>query len=88
MLKYVKTMYDNPFKPIEDKTLKELIKEKKLTQRQLAKLSGIPEVTIHSWVSGNKMPSFDNAVILASSLEIDLKTLAKSLGINVDKLPG
>jgi transcriptional regulator with XRE-family HTH domain len=80
-------MYQNPFEAREAKPLKEIIKERVGSQRELARRTGIKEVTINSWVAGRKMPSFENAVIVAKSLDIDLKTLAQSLGLDVAGLP-
>lgn len=68
-------------------TLKELIKEKGLTQRGLHKKTGIPEITINTWVAGKYIPTLDNAVRVAIALEVDLKTLAQSIGIDVNGLP-
>lgn len=80
-------MYENPFEMKEVRTLKEIIKEKVGSQRNLSKLTGIKEATIRSWVNGRRMPTLDNAFIAAKALDIDLNTLAESLGINISGLP-
>jgi transcriptional regulator with XRE-family HTH domain len=67
--------------------LKALIEDAGITQRELSKRTGIAEVTINTWVSGRKMPRFDNAIVLAKELKVSLKTLAKSLGLDVSSLP-
>lgn len=68
-------------------TLKKLIKDAGLTQRELAQKTGIKEVTVNSWVAGKRMPTFDNAVIIAKAINCDLKTLAESLGIDTQGIP-
>ncbi|GBF82961.1 helix-turn-helix domain-containing protein [Aphanothece sacrum] len=68
-------------------TLKGLIADANMTQREFSKLTGIPEVTINSWVSQKRMPKLDSAVLLCCHLKISLKTLAKSLDIDVSNLP-
>jgi transcriptional regulator with XRE-family HTH domain len=67
-------------------TLKELIERKGLTQRSLAQKTGIKEVTINSWVSKGIYPTVDNAVKVAIALEVDLKTLFCSMGLDVTGL--
>ncbi|MDJ0730768.1 MAG: helix-turn-helix transcriptional regulator [Crocosphaera sp.] len=70
-----------------EQTLKDLITELGMTQREFSQKTGIPEITINSWVANKRMPKLDSAVILASNLNCSLKTLAKSMGIDVSKLP-
>jgi len=70
-----------------EKTLKTLIEAAGTTQRQLSRNSGIPEVTINSWVAG-KMPRLDNAALVAAQLRVSLRTLAKSLQIDTSRIPG
>ncbi|HEY9704607.1 MAG TPA: helix-turn-helix transcriptional regulator [Allocoleopsis sp.] len=67
-------------------TLKDLIKQKGLTQRELHRQTGIPEITVNLWVQGKRCPNLDNAVKLARALDINLSTLAKSMGIDVTGL--
>jgi len=68
-------------------TLKGLIDQARTTQRKLSKESGIAEVTLNSWVAGKMTPRLDNAVLVASKLGVSLKTLAKSMQINVNEVP-
>ena len=70
-----------------EQTLKDLIADLGMTQREFSQKTGIPEITVNSWVSGKRMPKLDSAVALSVCLNCSLKTLAKSLGIDVSKLP-
>ncbi len=70
-----------------ESTLKQLIKKAGLTQRELAKRIGLKEVTVNSWVAGKSYPRLDNAVIVAKQLNVDLNTLAQSIGLQVPNLP-
>ena len=47
------------------KRLKELIKEKKLTQVKLSVLTGIPKNTICNWLNGKRIIQIDNLSLLA-----------------------
>ncbi|WP_107668213.1 helix-turn-helix transcriptional regulator [Cyanothece sp. BG0011] len=71
----------------DEQTLKGLIAECGLTQREISEKTGIPERTINSWVSGERMPTLARAVTVASCLNCSLKTFAQSLGIDVSRLP-
>ncbi|HSN67465.1 MAG TPA: helix-turn-helix transcriptional regulator [Fusibacter sp.] len=64
------------------KTLKTLIKNNGMTQRDLAKLTGIPEITINSWVSGKNVPKLNNAYIIAKALNVSLDELAQVMGLD------
>ncbi len=70
-----------------EQTLKGLIADLGMTQREFSQKTGIPERTVNSWANNEKMPKLDSAVALASCLNCSLKTLAKSLGIDVSNLP-
>lgn len=65
----------------DDLTLKDLIRIAGKTQRQLSRETGIPERTVYSWTSGEKMPRLDHAFLVAANLGVPLEVLAKSLGI-------
>ena len=68
-------------------TLRTLREAAGYTQEQLAKKLGVGIRIISDWENGKKIPKFDNAVSLASSLEVSLKTLAASMRMDVAKLP-
>jgi transcriptional regulator with XRE-family HTH domain len=72
----------------EAETLKTLIAAAHKTQRQLSRDIDIAEVTINTWVSGRKMPRLDNAALVAAELKVSFKTLARSLQIDVSRIPG
>jgi transcriptional regulator with XRE-family HTH domain len=68
-------------------TLKGLIEQAGTNQRQLSRDSGIAEVTINSWVAGKYSPKLDSATLVAKALGVSLKSLAKSMRIDVTGLP-
>ena len=76
----------------EPRTLKAFIKQAGYTQRSLAKKLEIPEITMNYWVGGKLIPDTERSLLLARELKISLKTLYKSLGLDVtgipDDLPG
>jgi transcriptional regulator with XRE-family HTH domain len=67
--------------------LKELIERAGYTQRDLSKVSGIPERTINSWVCGQRVPDLERYILLASYLRVSLKTLFASFGYDVSRIP-
>jgi transcriptional regulator with XRE-family HTH domain len=67
--------------------LKGLIEQAGTNQRQLSRDSGIAEVTINSWVAGKYSPKLDSATSVAKALGVSLKSLAKSMRIDVAGLP-
>ncbi|MFB8793153.1 MAG: helix-turn-helix transcriptional regulator [Microcoleus sp.] len=69
-------------------TLKNLIEAAGTTQRQLSRDTSIAEVTINTWAAGRKIPRLDNAALVASQLGVSLKTLAKSMHLDVVAIPG
>jgi transcriptional regulator with XRE-family HTH domain len=74
------------------KTLNDLIRDSGLTWKELSSRIGVSQSAIASWCKSDpdlrKMPSLEKAVALAVELDIDIKTLAKSLDIpRWDKLP-
>ena len=52
-------------KEVYPKRLKELIKEKKLTQVKLSVLTGFPKNTICNWLNGKRVIQIDNLSLLA-----------------------
>lgn len=68
-------------------TLKGLIEQAGTNQRQLSRDSGVAEVTINSWVAGKYSPKLDSATLVAKALGVSLKSLAKSMRIDVTGLP-
>lgn len=53
-------------------TLALLIKEKGISQRELAKKSGLDESTISLYVSGARTPNLKNHVKLCQALGVDI----------------
>ncbi len=79
----------NPYTDTNDPeiTLKGLIEQAGTNQRKLSRDSGIAEVTINSWVAGKYVPKLDNATLVAKTLGVSLKSLAKSMGIDTKGVP-
>ena len=55
--------------------LKELRKEKKLTQEQLAEKFGVSSRSVSRWENGNTMPELGILVELADYYEVDIKEI-------------
>ena len=68
-------------------TLKQLIARCNITQRDLAKKTGISERAINEWVAGKYIPRLDNAIVVSRELGVSLKTLAQSLGLDTTGIP-
>ena len=68
--------------------LKELRKQKGLTQEQLAEKFSVSNRTVSRWENGNNMPDLDILIALADYYEVDLRALLdgerKSGKINCD----
>lgn len=56
--------------------LKGLREEKGLSQEKLAKLLGIAHGAISFWELGKRVPSFENAIIIAKFFNVSLEYLA------------
>jgi transcriptional regulator with XRE-family HTH domain len=72
---------------LREPTLRNLREAAGLTQEQLAKELKLGIRIISDWENGKKIPKFDNAVSLASALKVSLRTLARSMNINVSGIP-
>lgn len=68
-------------------TLKVLREAAGYTQKQLGQRLNISQTNIQFWEYGQAKPKLDNAVALARELNVSLKTLAKSMGIDVTGVP-
>ena len=55
--------------------LKELRKEKGLTQEQFAEQFNVSRRSVSRWESGNNMPDLDTLIEMADYYEIDLREL-------------
>ena len=71
----------------EQPTLKTLRESRELTQPELSRRLNVGIRIIGHWESGTKMPRFDNAIALAGELGYSLKSLAKSMHLDVNKVP-
>jgi transcriptional regulator with XRE-family HTH domain len=71
----------------EQITLKTLRESAELTQPELSRRMNVGIRIIGYWESGTKTPSFDRAIALARELGVSLKTLAKSMRMDVSGVP-
>ena len=55
--------------------LKELRKEKRLTQEQFAEQFNVSRRSVSRWETGNNMPDLDTLIQMADYYEIDLREL-------------
>ena len=67
--------------------MKSLRESAELTQPELSRRMNVGIRIIGYWESGSKVPSFDRAVSLARELGVSLKTLAKSMKMDVSGVP-
>lgn len=62
-------------KDIIGEFLKELRKEKELTQQQFAEILNVSNRTVSRWENGNNMPDLDVLIYISDYYEIDLREL-------------
>ena len=55
--------------------LKELRKEKGLTQQQLAEIMNVSNRSISRWETGSNMPDLDLLISIANYYDVDLKEI-------------
>ena len=55
--------------------LKELRKEKGLTQEQLAEMTGVARRTVSRWEAGNNLPDLDILIELSDLYKVDLREI-------------
>lgn len=55
--------------------LKEILKEKKLTQLSVSRAMKLSKVTINQWAKGKTMPSLESLIRLCEILEVGLEDL-------------
>ncbi|NET91609.1 MAG: helix-turn-helix transcriptional regulator [Kamptonema sp. SIO1D9] len=71
----------------EKTSLKLLREEANLTQFELRKLIGVSERRLSDWENGKARPNLENAVALARTFQISLKTVCYLCGIDVAGVP-
>lgn len=69
------------------RTLKDLIKEANLTYRSLATKIGTSHDQIVAWNKGDSYPSLPYLVSLSKNLNVPLKVLIGSLGVDITGIP-
>lgn len=73
---------------LEDQpTLKSLRESAGLTQPELSRRINAGIRTIGDWERGTYAPSFDRAIALSRELGVSLKTLARSMRLDVTGVP-
>ena len=55
--------------------LKELRKEKNITQEQLAEEMGVSRRTVSRWETGSNMPDMDTLIDISDFYEVDLREI-------------
>ena len=68
-------------------TLKGLREAAELTQPELSRRMNVGIRIIGDWERGQAVPRFDRAIALARELNVSLKALAKSMQLDVSKVP-
>ena len=61
-----------PVKKAVAENIRALRKEKGFTQKVLSEKSGIAEITIRQYEAGKYIPKYDNALKLATALEVSV----------------
>jgi plasmid maintenance system antidote protein VapI len=68
-------------------TLKELLKEKHITQRELANKLGCAYSLIGYYIRGEKRPTIDTFFEMCKILEVSPTQLAKNFGLDITGIP-
>ncbi len=61
------------------KTLKELRREKNLTQSQLAKKVNVKQGTVAMWETGKATPKTENLIVLSKIFDCSIEYVLKSI---------
>ncbi len=67
--------------------MRQLREQAGLTRPQVKQLIGVSERRQADWESGKAMPSIENIVALARLYKVSLKTICRSLSIDVTDVP-
>ncbi|WP_375471063.1 helix-turn-helix domain-containing protein [uncultured Nostoc sp.] len=72
----------------EDKSPLRLLREQAgLTRPEVKHLIGVSERRQADWESGKAMPSIENVIALCRLYKVSMKTMCKSLGVDVTGVP-
>lgn len=71
----------------ETPTLKTLRESVGLTQPELSRRLSVSIRSVTAWERGEYVPAFDRAIALAAELGVSLKTLARSMQLDVTGVP-
>ncbi len=55
--------------------LKEIRKQRNLTQAQLAEIVGVSATSVYLWERGTVKPGYGTLVLISEKLEVDIKQL-------------
>lgn len=77
MLKQLKVAARNRDRIIMNNQIFKVLKEKGITQKQLSKMTGIPESTISEWKNKGKVPGIDKILLISEALGVSPNTLLK-----------
>lgn len=81
-------MKNRPYKILGDKpTLRNIREWRGLSQKELAEKAKISDSVLGYYELGKTIPTLDKAIALARALNIPVKVLAESLGINTAGIP-
>jgi DNA-binding XRE family transcriptional regulator len=81
-------MIDKNQLPDEEKSPLRLLRERaQLTQYQLRQRIGVSERRLSDWENGKARPSLENAVVLARTYQVSLKTICRYCRIDVVGVP-
>ncbi|MBP5470243.1 MAG: helix-turn-helix transcriptional regulator [Candidatus Riflebacteria bacterium] len=65
--------------------IKQLLKDRKISQTRLAELMGIPRTTVANWFNGNSKPTkYEHIVKLAKILEVDVAEINNNIEISAN----
>jgi transcriptional regulator with XRE-family HTH domain len=71
----------------KNKTLKELIIESGMTHQQLADAIGVSQPRVSDWLRPGYDLRMSTAVRISKALNVSLKTLAASIGVDTEGIP-
>ena len=80
-------MENNQSKDLYEMSLAEIRKFKGLSQAELASQLGMQPKAIYAIETRRSIPKLDTAIAMAIVLEISLKQLAHSIGMDTSKVP-
>ena len=71
----------------EEISLRFLRENANLTQFELRKLIGVSERRLSDWENGKSKPNLENAVALARTFQVSIRTICQLCGVDVTGVP-